>query len=54
MSKERDVEILKYKIDELTKKISTFNKQRIDAKKRQALELQKLKYEDQLAEIELQ
>jgi hypothetical protein len=51
MSKERDIEILEYKIAELTKKIAVFEEFKISDKKRDALELQKIRYEDQLAEL---
>ena len=51
MSKERDIEILEYKIAELDDKIANFIRYNIDEKKKEALELKKLQYEDQLAEI---
>lgn len=53
MSKERDIQILKHKIAELDKKIVIFVKYDIDDKKKQNLEILKLKYEDQLAELQL-
>jgi hypothetical protein len=53
MSKERDIEILEHKIAELEIKIANFEKYNIDEKKKQNLEILKLKYEDQLAELEL-
>lgn len=53
MSKERDIQILEHKIAELDKKIINFVKYDIDDKKRQNLELLKLRYEDQLAELHL-
>lgn len=52
MSKERDIEILEYKIAELEIKITNFEKYNISVKKKQDLELKKLKYEDQLAELQ--
>lgn len=52
MSKERDIQILEHKIAELEIKIANFEKYGISDKKKQNLELLKLKYEDQLAEIE--
>jgi hypothetical protein len=51
MSKERDIQILEHKIAELEIKIANFVKYGISEKKKQNLELLKLKYEDQLAEI---
>ena len=51
MSKERDIQILEHKIAEITTKIANFEKYDISDKKIQALELKKLQYEDQLAEI---
>jgi membrane protein insertase Oxa1/YidC/SpoIIIJ len=53
MSKERDIQILEHKIAELEVKIANFVKYDIDDKKRQNLEILKLKYEYQLAELEL-
>jgi len=52
MSKERDIEILEYKITQLTIKIANFEKYGILEKKKQALEIKKLKYETQLEEIQ--
>lgn len=52
MSKERDIEILEYKIAEIDKKLAEFDEHNISDKKKQNLEILKLKYEDQLAEIE--
>ena len=53
MSKERNVQVLEHKIAELEEKILNFEKYNIDAKKKQNLELLRLKYEDQLAELQL-
>lgn len=53
MSKERDIEILEHKIAELEKKIIVYNDNNISEKKIVKLEILKLKYEDQLVEIEL-
>lgn len=52
MSKERDIQILENKITELEKKIINFEKYKIDDKKRIDLEMKKLRYEDQLAELQ--
>ena len=52
MNKERDIEVLKHKIAELEEKIENFNKYNISDKKINNLEILKLKYEDQLAELE--
>jgi len=53
MSKERDIQVLEYKIAELDEKIANFIKFNISDKKRENLEILKLKYEDELTEIEL-
>ena len=53
MSKERDMEILEHKIAELDVKIANFIKYNISNKKRENLEILKLKYKDELAEIQL-
>lgn len=53
MAKERDIQILEHKIAELEVKIANFEKYNISDKKREALELKKLQYEDQLAELQL-
>jgi len=53
MSKERDIEILKYKIADLESKIQAFYDNGISQKKIDRLEMLKLKYETQLEEIEL-
>jgi hypothetical protein len=52
MSKERDIEILEHKIAEIDVKIANFEKYNISQKKIEALEIKKLQYEDQLAEIQ--
>ncbi len=52
MSKERDIQILEHKIKELEIKITNFEKYKIDEKKKLELEMRKLKYEDQLAELQ--
>ena len=53
MSKERDIQILEHKIADLEVKIANFEKYNISEKKKQNLEMLKLKYEDALAELEL-
>jgi hypothetical protein len=53
MSKERDIQILEHKINELEEKISKFEEFGISDKKIEKLEILKLKYEDQLEEIVL-
>ena len=53
MSKQRDIEILEYKITELEEKIIIYQENNISQKKIERLELKKLRYEDQLTEIEL-
>jgi hypothetical protein len=53
MSKERDMQVLEHKIAELEEKILNFEKFNIDIKKKQNLEILKLKYEDQLADLQL-
>jgi len=52
MSKERDIQILKHKIANLEHKIANFQKYGISVKKIENLQIQKLKYEDDLAELE--
>jgi len=54
MTKERDIQILERKIADLEQKIINFEKYGISDKKKQNLEILKLKYEDQLIEIETQ
>jgi hypothetical protein len=54
MSKERDIEILEHKIAEIDKKVANFVKYGISQKKIDNLEIMKLKYEDELAEIQNQ
>ena len=51
MSKERDIQILKHKIADLEEKIANFRKFNISDKKIENLEIMKLKYEDELAEL---
>jgi hypothetical protein len=53
MSKERDIQVLEYKIAELETKIANFVRFNISEKKKENLEILKLKYEDELAEIQL-
>ena len=53
MSKEREIEILEHKIAELENKITNFEKFGISEKKTENLRILKLKYEDQLVELEL-
>jgi len=52
MGKARDIEILEHKIAELDTKIANFKKYNISDKKIENLEILKLKYEDQLVEIQ--
>lgn len=52
MSKERDIQILEHKIAELELKITNFQKYNISNKKKQDLEMRKLKYETQLEELQ--
>lgn len=54
MSKERNIEILKHKINEINEKIEVFKKNGISEKKIKDLTIMKLKYEDDLAELELE
>ena len=51
MANERDIEILEYKIAELTEKIKTFKAQKISERKVERLEALKLKYEVQLGNL---
>lgn len=51
MSKERDIQILQHKIAELTEKIEKFIDYGISEKKKEALEIRKMKYEDELEAI---
>jgi hypothetical protein len=53
MSKERDIQILEYKIADLETKIDNFIANKISQKKIDRLEMLKLKYEQQLEDIEL-
>jgi hypothetical protein len=52
MGKERDIQILEHKITDLETKIANFLKYNISEKKIENLRLLKLKYEDELTEIE--
>ena len=52
MSKEKDVQVLEYKISELDEKIILFTERGISEKKIKNLEMLKLKYETQLEEIQ--
>lgn len=52
MSKERDIEILEYKIADLETKIDNFYANNISQKKIDRLEMLKLKYESQLEDIQ--
>lgn len=54
MNKGREIEILEHKIAELDVKIANFIKYDISDKKKQNLKLLKLKYEDQLLDMQLQ
>jgi len=54
MAKERDIEILEFKIANLTNKILEFEQHNISIKKTDNLRMLKLKYETQLEEILLQ
>lgn len=51
MSKDRDVQILEYKIAELDRKIKEFENHNISDKKTENLRILKLKYETELEEI---
>ena len=53
MSKDRDVEILEYKIAKLEEKIANFQRFDISEKKIENLRVLKLKYESQLEEIQI-
>jgi uncharacterized protein YdcH (DUF465 family) len=52
MSKERDIEILEHKIADLDVKIANFEKQKITDKKIDNLKIQKLRYEDELSDLQ--
>ena len=54
MNREREIQVLKYKIVDLEKKISNFEKFKISDVKTENLRILKLKYEDQLTELEFQ
>ena len=51
-SKARDIEILEYKINDLTIKIANFEKNNLSHKKTDNLRILKLKYETQLEELQ--
>lgn len=53
MNKEREIEILQYKISEIEEKISILQKNNVSDKKIFNLELKRLQYEDKLSEIEV-
>ena len=53
MNIKREIEVLKYKINDLEKKIENFEKFKISDVKTENLRILKLKYEDQLTELEL-
>jgi hypothetical protein len=52
MSKERDIQILQYKIADMDRKIALYSEYDISDKKIDNLRILKLKYETQLEEIE--
>lgn len=52
MSKERDIEILEYKIADLDNKINAFISHGISDKKTENLRILKLKYETELEELQ--
>jgi hypothetical protein len=52
MNKERDIQILQYKINDIDKKIKQFQEYKISNKKIDNLEILKLKYETELEELE--
>jgi hypothetical protein len=52
MSKERDIQILEYKIADIDKKIKQFQEHKISDKKIDNLKILKLKYETELEELE--
>jgi len=51
MSRDRNIQILQYKIDELEVKIYNYNQFNISPKKTEKLTILKQKYEDQLEEL---
>ena len=53
MGKEKDVQLLEYKISEIDRLLYNYDKYNIDDKKKEALEIKRLKYEDQLTELQL-
>lgn len=52
MDKEREIEILEYRISDLNKKIENFERYNIDERKIQALIDKRTKYENQLANLQ--
>jgi hypothetical protein len=52
MGKERDIQILQYKINDIDKKIKQFQENKISNKKIDNLKILKLKYETELEELE--
>ena len=53
MSKEKDIEILQHKIADIEARIANHEKYNIADKKIGSLKILKLKYEDELAELQL-
>lgn len=53
MGKEKDIQILKHKIADIETKIVNFKKYNVSDKKIESLKILKLKYEDELAELQL-
>lgn len=53
MNKQREIEVLEFKISELETKIENFEKFNISERKIDNLQFLKLRYEDQLTELEL-
>ena len=53
MSKEKDIENLQHKIADIETRIANHEKYNIADKKIESLKILKLKYEDELAELQL-
>jgi hypothetical protein len=53
MSKEKDIQILEKKIADIETRIANFKKYNNTDKKIESLKIIKLKYEDELAELQL-
>jgi hypothetical protein len=53
MGKEKDIQILEHKISDIETRIANFEKYNIVDKKIESLKILKLKYEDELAELQL-